>query len=306
MTRSATATDSSATASSATTAGRPKAIYVMGAGRSGSTLLGVILGNCEGVFCAGELDAWLRRSGVPNFSRPDRDRFWHAVREQVGGGQELFGERAWRCLEHSLAVFRVADWGSRRRLRARYRQVTEDLYRAIAEVSGSAHVVDTSHYPLRARELRRIAGMDVYLIHLVRDPRNVVWSFARREVDQPPKAPLSTNLYLSLTNLLASLVFLTHPRERRLFLRYEDLVADPERITARILETVGVPATPPPMSELKTGVAFQGNRMLGSPVIALRDGAQPGTRASLSLLTAALQLPWELVFRGLKPRAKAT
>lgn len=33
---------------------RPKVIYVMGAGRSGSTILGVVLGNCTNVFDAGE------------------------------------------------------------------------------------------------------------------------------------------------------------------------------------------------------------------------------------------------------------
>ncbi|HEX4467726.1 MAG TPA: hypothetical protein VH025_11110, partial [Solirubrobacteraceae bacterium] len=42
-----------------------KVLYVMGAGRSGSTILGVMLGNCEGIFYAGELDKWLPREGRP-------------------------------------------------------------------------------------------------------------------------------------------------------------------------------------------------------------------------------------------------
>ncbi len=49
----------------------------MGAGRSGSTTLGVTLGNCAGVLYAGELDNWLARSGTP-LESPERLRFWRA------------------------------------------------------------------------------------------------------------------------------------------------------------------------------------------------------------------------------------
>ena len=59
---------------------RPRVIYVMGAGRSGSTTLGITLGNCEGVFYAGELDNWLVRSGVPPVEDSERARFWSQVR----------------------------------------------------------------------------------------------------------------------------------------------------------------------------------------------------------------------------------
>ena len=59
---------------------RLKVIYVMGAGRSGSTILGVTLGNCERFFFAGELDKWLARSGVPQLEDAERIRFWSAVR----------------------------------------------------------------------------------------------------------------------------------------------------------------------------------------------------------------------------------
>ena len=38
---------------------RPRVIYIMGAGRSGSTILGVSLGNCADLVYAGELDKWL-------------------------------------------------------------------------------------------------------------------------------------------------------------------------------------------------------------------------------------------------------
>src|SRR5271155_2964451 len=71
-----------------------RVIYVMGAGRSGSTTLGITLGNCAGVFYAGELDNWLVRSGVPQVEDAERARFWSSVHEHLddpGVASELFG-----------------------------------------------------------------------------------------------------------------------------------------------------------------------------------------------------------------------
>src|SRR5271154_7062919 len=119
---------------------RPKVIYVMGAGRSGSTIFGVALGNCEGIFDAGELEAWLRRSGVPNFAGSERTQFWSGVRKTVGD-HDLFGDKAWLSLEHSSSLYRVDRWWARRRLRVSYRQLTERLLHAVASASGGTHVV---------------------------------------------------------------------------------------------------------------------------------------------------------------------
>ena len=68
---------------------RPRVAYVMGSGRSGSTILGVTLGNCAGIFYAGELDAWLRTSGVPPQNGAERARFWGAVADEVGSEETL-------------------------------------------------------------------------------------------------------------------------------------------------------------------------------------------------------------------------
>jgi hypothetical protein len=278
---------------------RPKVIYVMGAGRSGSTIFGVTLGNCADVFYAGELDAWLVRSGVPQLDDAERTRFWSVVRDQVDGAEELFGNEAQRCLERSLALLRVYRWPARRRLRGRYRRVAEDLYRAVARASQATHIIDTSHYPLRARELQALNGIDLYLVYLVRDPQSVVASFNRRDVAQYSKATFTTNAYLWLTNLLAVLVFLRHRGDRRLLLRYEDFIADPQRALARVLALIDSPAAPPDLSSLSTGVAFQGNRVIRSESIALKSEVDAPPRPSR--LTALLQLPWAVVLGRLRP-----
>jgi len=278
---------------------RPKVLYVIGAGRSGSTILGVTLGNCEGVFYAGELDAWLPRSGEPQLEGAERAQFWSAVREDVPGAAELFGWDAQRSLERSLSVFRVHKWATRRRLRAPYRRIAVDLYRALWRATGADLIVDSSHYPLRARELQDLDTVDLHLVYLVRDPQSVVASFNRHDVAQFTKSTLTTNVYLWLTNMLCVWIFLRHPRDRRIFLRHEDFIADPEGTVHELLEHVGVPASSPNLSSLHTGFPFQGNRLIQSDVIALRSDTTP--RGKKSLITAVLQFPWPALLSRLQP-----
>jgi len=282
-----------------TAATRPKVVYVMGAGRSGSTILGVALGNCPGFFYAGELDAWLSREGEPNFGGAERERFWQRVREEVPGGAELFGEEAQRSIEHSTAPFRAASWRARRCLRPRYRRVAEELYSALARETGASHVVDTSHYPLRARELQALTGIDLYLIYLVRAPQAVVAAFGRKQIKQPSKAAWATNVYLHATHLFSIAVFLRQRRDRRVYLRYEDFVAEPRQVLATLLERVGARPQVPDLGSLKTGVPFQGNRLLRAKTVAL-SGKRAG-RPPRRPLTRILQAPWELVLPRLRP-----
>lgn len=286
----------------APTPGRPKVVYVMGAGRSGSTILGVTLGNCEDVFYAGELDKWLLRSGRPKRDGEQRARFWLTVLEQVDGAQELFGREVHQYLERSSGLFRLARRSARRRLRERYRSVSEDLYRAIVHTSGATHVVDSSHYPLRARELQQLPGIDLYLIFLTRDPHSVVASFQREDVPEARFNAFTTNVYLWLTYLLSSFVFTRHPRARRMLLRHEDFLADPEGMLTWLLRHVDSPAAVPDLTHLSTGFPLQGNRLIDADVVALERRSERPRHSSA--LTTLMQLPWALLSPLLRPIAE--
>jgi len=289
-----------------TTADRPRVVYVMGAGRSGSTILGVALGNCADIFYVGELDKWLLMSGIsmrerevskPGASQPME--IWPAVREDLEGAADLFGREARRCIEHSSAVLRVDKISARRRLRPRYRRVTAALYGSIARRAGSRYIVDSSHFPLRARELQALEGIELYLLYLVRDPRSVVSSWSRPGLPEPRFSMLTTNAYLWLTHVLSVFVFLRQPRARRLFVRYEDLVADPARVLQEILDMIESDASMPQLQALSTGAPYHGNRLILSPTVALVPQAPARPRASP--ITSFLQFPWRLIHSRLRP-----
>ncbi len=290
------------------TAARPKVVYVMGAGHSGSTILGVALGNCEGFVFGGELEEWLLTGERPRWAASDRQRFWSAVKERVHGAESLFGGKANRCIERSSVVLRVDLWPARRRMRGLYRNVAEQVITAVADVAGAGYVVDTSHFPLRARELQALQGIELYLIYLVRDPQAVVASNTRElsphEVAETRWRTLVMNSNLWLTQLVSVMVFLKHPPSRRIFVRHEDFLADPEGVMRQILDRVGAAVEVPDLSALRIGVPLQGNRLIRSETIAVRRSSAAPVRRTL--LTWLVQLPWAPVLRRLRPAATAS
>jgi Sulfotransferase family len=284
---------------------RPKVLYVMGAGHSGSTILGVALGNCAGFVYTGELEEWLLAAERPRWAAGDRQSFWSAVKDRVHGAEGLFGSVANRCIERSSVVFRIDLWPTRRRILRVYRQVAEEVIAAVADVAGARYVVDTSHFPLRARELQKLNGIELYLVYLVRDPRAVVASNMRdlspHEVAETRWRAVAMNADLWLTQLVSTCVFLRHPRERRIFVRHEDFLADPEWILRQILDRVGSRAQIPDLEELRIGAPLQGNRLIRSETVGVRrSGPAPAPRRPLTWL---VQAPWRPVLRRLRPAA---
>src|SRR6185503_18486197 len=70
--------------------------------------------------------------------------------------------------------------GTLREFGARY----DRLYAAVAEVAGAEVIVDASKWPGQALALQRGADTEICLLHLVRDPRGVAYSWAK-QVQRP-------------------------------------------------------------------------------------------------------------------------
>jgi hypothetical protein len=279
---------------------------VMGSGRCGSTILGVTLGNCEDMFFVGELDRWLPTNGTPVLGGIERTRFWNKVRAEVEVEPNVLGHGARDSLERGMGPLRVHRWPGRRRLRRRYRATTEEIYRAIARIAGVTHIVESSHFPLRARELKGIEGIDVYLLFLVRHPQSVLASFtrtvSRNDLAGRNRRILRTNADLWLTHLQSIFVFLRQPADRRLFMHYEDFTADPQSVLRQILEMSGSTAAIPDLTRLETGLPMGGNRLLRSEVVSLKP--ETPKPAKVEHLTALLQMPLTAMMSRLRPVAK--
>src|SRR5262249_3749917 len=155
--------------------------YVAGWGRSGSTLLGGILGSLPGFHHVGETFFAGRNTlrgepcgcGAPLTGCP----FWHAVGRAVG--------RDGTCVP--LAdLFEVAAAGHLRQLpprgpgggrphgARRFAGAIERVdatVRALASLFGVRVIVDSSKVPTYGRALELAPAADLRVVHLVRDPR---------------------------------------------------------------------------------------------------------------------------------------
>jgi hypothetical protein len=221
----------------------------------------------------------------------------------VGATADVAAGRPQRNLDRSSALFRRGRRRARQTLRGPYLSAMGKLYDAVAATADASYIVDTSHYPLRARELQSLGSIDLYLVLLVRRPGDVVASFAKDDVVERRFDPLTTRAYLLLTYLLSSWVFLKHPRERRFVLFFEDLLEDPQGVLRAALDQIGSDAALPDLTRLTTGIALHGNRLIDVPAVSLQRPAAPaaegfGGRVFTLVLTAAL--------RRLRPRITAT
>jgi Sulfotransferase family len=239
--------------------GRPTVLFIAGPSRSGSTMLDLLLGELDGYVATGELrnlwgygllDGWLCGCREPMLSCP----FWRAVLERAG----LDGvDPAWvdetqrlhvRLRPGPLArilLFRRFGVGLSPRL-ASYAKLMAELYRGVLSVSGARVVVDSSKRPVNVLLLAACADVDLFVVHLVRDPRGVANSWLR-ERDNPANPtgkrtqvfhPLVTGARWAAWNGAIQALVKRWVGDRFMLLRYEEFASDPVSALNRITTMV--------------------------------------------------------------------
>jgi sulfotransferase family protein len=260
-----------------------KVIYIMGAARSGSTIVGVALGNCLGAFYAGELDLYPALGGTPTAPGERRAEFWSRVRRQLARAGHTPKPQWRRWFEHPSSL---ANGGHFRSARA-YRAFNAALFQTVATEARSTVVVDSSHHPLRRLRLGRHPSIGFCTLYLVRDPVGVVRAL---ETDISPKSWLSANAYVWCVYTLAEIIFLI-VRTPKLRIRFEDFVADPAETTRKIAEACpDLDTSAVDYDRLCTGLPLAGNRLIREASVGVRAGVDPTDRD----ITRWLQLPWRL------------
>ena len=236
-----------------------KVLYIVGVGRSGSTLLERMLGAVPGSVNAGELNAIFSRVATEDqrcgCSEPfSRCPFWTAVGDRAFGGWSSVTRRMAELQPRVVRQRRVPQLvtglagAAYRRELDEYVDVHHRLYRAIATVSGAEVVVDASKSTAQLFALRHIDGLDLRVINLVRDSRGVAHSWTKADVRKPQSADgavMGTYPPRRLAVLWATLqlesAFLRAAAPHGARLRYEDLVAHPRPALRRALSDVGLP-----------------------------------------------------------------
>jgi hypothetical protein len=236
---------------------RIKVLNIIGCGRSGSTILGNTLGQMPGYLHVGELCYIWNRS---------------LIQDAPCGCGHAFSDCAFWCrvLERSKLSIGAKDaerlasfprYANRRMamtiLRRRgpyalaegieeYLDALTELYRALHAETDCRVIIDSTKAPSHSYLLRAAEGVDLYVVHLVRDARAVAYSWDRKvvhykdsenQVHMDRFSSVRSALKWAYANLSVDLLRKSVGR-RILTVRYEDFVADPRGTVSRIARLV--------------------------------------------------------------------
>jgi len=295
-----------------------RVLFVGGLGRSGSTLVDRVMSQMTEVCSVGELvHLWERAvrddercgCGLPFHRCP----FWTEVGQIAFGGwaavdvSEVLRLRA--AVDRTRFIPRLALPRLPDAVRAdldRYTDLHLRVYQAVRQVSGCEVVLDSSKHASLAFALRWSRGVDLRVLHLVRDARGVAYSWSKQVrrpevVDDVDYMPQYSPTYVSAlwTAQNAAFHLLRATRVPVLRLRYEDVLDDPETALHRLRAFCGLPPRPGGLDflhedrvDLGVGHTVAGNPMrFRTGSVALRRDEQwhtelpPRSRRVVSALT---------------------
>lgn len=239
--------------------GPVRVLYIAGSVRSGSTVLDKVLGELDGFFAGGEISYVWERGLLENWLCGCGVRFrdcavWGAVLRAAFGRPDAVDAREMVVLQRKATRIRHVPrvvLSSRKGAPAGpdlapLLENLSRLYGAIRSTTGSRVIVDSSKLPGYGYLLGNVSGIDMRVVHLVRDPRAVAYSWMRKkgqfdrgaEQDMHRSGPVMSSLLWSIWNSTAEALWRPSP-ERYLLLRYEDFVRDPSAAVRRIRAWLG-------------------------------------------------------------------
>ncbi len=275
-------------------------IYIAGYGRSGSTLLDVVLSNVDGIRSLGEVVNYYAMCSDQECPPVLNKGFWGEVREKVLSCLPFSVNEveAFSNANHVLRKFERFRSGWRlflplgRDAFMSYRQVVDCLFYSIFDASkGDMVFIDSSKTAWlsswRPYCLHRV-GYKVKMIHLVRDGRGVIGSFLKGDNvkmqegldDVSFRAPVTRSIFGWLfANLSAFLNSQRIPDGDSYLLRYEDLISNTQHVLAELgtfldidLSQVASRIANNCALEVKGG-GFSGNRLIKEDSIVINTGS---------------------------------
>lgn len=224
-------------------------IYIVGSGRSGSTLVDRILGTSSGAVSMNEIyRLWMedqfydRKCGCGKKFR--ECNFWQRVRHHIPEEKNFVSQllSLKEKVDHTRFFWKIyaGAYGAQfKRLLTEYKQKLSVLYGAISRASGGKAIVDSSKVSSRALILSEMESTDVEFVHLIRDSRAVSYAWANRVKTDPSLEDKTldhhsvwwTALKWISVNLSAQCL---ETRGRYVRLLYEDFVNAPYEATQRV------------------------------------------------------------------------
>lgn len=299
---------------------RVKVLYIASMSRSGSTILDNILGQIDGFFTVGEVFWSVQRNFKANAlcgcGKPISEcEIWQPILKQAFGSIDQLDSLPLKTISQQARTRHLLKLMTRGGQRS-YAQQLKDyvptlakLYQTVQAVTGCSVIVDSSKLPLYGFALNTIPSIDLYVVHIIRDPRAVAYSFMRKK-----ESPLAGRKYMTqqrphISAMLWGLHNLAIERglqlgaQRYMKILYEDFVRQPRQHVEQIVRFVGEsPASLPFSSE--TEVHLEPTHTAGGNPDRMKTGAinirmDDAWKAKLDRPSRALvsSLAWPLLLK---------
>ncbi|MFH1841350.1 MAG: sulfotransferase [Candidatus Nealsonbacteria bacterium] len=219
-------------------------IYIVGSGHCGSTLLDLIMGAHSKIMGVGEFENYPVRSSekektICTCKKTLADcPFWNEVFKDIPENQDFTAYRS--KIKFLLGLKNFVDKRKFQKIDIeKYLKLHEKVYGNILACSGKKIVLDSSKDSNRAELLLLSKKLDIILIHLVRNGKAVMWSYKRKYggVFSPLIRWLGNNLKIEVLKK-------RNKNAKIIFVRYKDLVRNPEKELTRILGKTGLSFEP--------------------------------------------------------------
>lgn len=223
---------------------KPRVLFVGGYGRSGSTIIDLLLDRVPGIVSVGEFRHLFGRALGDNElcscgEKFNECTFWTEVISKAfpeGVNREEIHE-AMLQINRVVSTRSLQDPGKMSpKMKAAaeiYENAFSKAYTTVAEVSGAKVIIDSSKYPAHGLFLNNIEQISLSTMLLVRDPRAVAYSWQRRRIrpevhwekrEMPRHNVARSALAWILSNILTEKITTQNFRTQK----YEDFVENPQ------------------------------------------------------------------------------
>ena len=242
---------------------KEKIVYIMGAGRSGTTILGVLLSASENYFHVGEINKFYEYKGKANGVSKGHDTF--DFYSEIYNDLNIRETKTFSKIEYHSSFIKLCFNLFSSSLINKYVTQQKKLFNAIHKKTKNKFIIDSSKYGGRLLALDKYFNYDISLIYIVRHPVSYLRTVSKNSVEQPRQSFIKALIYYFFINLICKISYFNF-NGKKIKVKFENLQMTPANTIKDIEGSLNLKFSISKNNLIKnkafsTGKIFEGNRI---------------------------------------------